>query len=217
MVGGVELNQRTCDGTCDYETFLFDRIIKDREEAENHPGKYFDCCKTAYRPYDLAVNIFLIIAKHYLGDKIGVKSDGDLSQWKDALEIVKESLSYNDFSFGVVDPPKTQPIKHKEFYTANGWKGEQYEKTKDLPLKEIAQRIKKEALDKYPQIKLSVITDHYSMGCSIDVRVKEVSFKLLDPEETRKRELIVIRKKHKVCLKRLKGLVTNTDLVTVTE
>ena len=57
-------------------------------------------------------------------------------------------------------------------YTDNAWKGDKYEATHDLPLKEIAKRIKKEALAKYgDKIKLSVKTDHFANGCSIDATI----------------------------------------------
>lgn len=205
---GVTLNQRTCDGTCDYETFWFPREMEGFKpqieldnhfrdgkwiyENPNHLGKDYEFTKTAYRPYDLAVCAFLIIAKHYLKDKLVVESDGTIPQWQDAMDLVFDAYGYGkdfEISQGWSDQKPAQevstPQPKKEFYTSSGWKGEQYEKTKDLPLKEIAQRIKKEALAKHPEIKLSVVTDHYSMGCSIDVRVKEVPFKLLDPEKTR--------------------------------
>ena len=57
-------------------------------------------------------------------------------------------------------------------YTQNAWKGNKYEKTSDLPLKEIAKRIKAEAIAKYGnKIKLSVKTDHFANGCSIDATI----------------------------------------------
>ena len=57
-------------------------------------------------------------------------------------------------------------------YTQSAWKGEQYDKTSDLSLKEIAKRIKREALAKYgKKIKLSVKTEHFANGCSIDATV----------------------------------------------
>lgn len=207
---GVTLNQRTCDGTCDYETFWFPREVESKSfsptielddhrrdgkmvyENRNHRGKDFECTKTAFRPYDLAVCTFLIIAKHHLNDKLIIESDGEIPQWQDAIDIVFDAFGYGkDFEINQGWSDKTPiqedktPQPQREFYTSNGWKGEQYEKTKDTPLKEIAQKIKKETLVKFPQIKISVVIDHYSMGCSIDVRVKEIPFKLLDPEKTR--------------------------------
>ncbi len=97
---GVTLNQRTCNGTCDYETFYFPRILPKRDYPYSTNGKnkklLFDCTKTAFRPYDLAVNIFLIIAKHYLKTQIVVHSDGEISEWLDAVTIVKNALGYGE-------------------------------------------------------------------------------------------------------------------------
>ena len=106
---GVTLNQRTCNGSCSYETFYFPRIEEDfrpvefcnwwpKEEKARMKKKLglgFACTKTAFRPYDLAVCVFLIIAKHHLGTKIIVSSDGEMPQWKDALQMVKNALNYD--------------------------------------------------------------------------------------------------------------------------
>jgi len=63
-------------------------------------GLYFQCCKTAYKPYDLAVIICLIIAKHHLGKDLLVSSDGELSHWQDGMLICQKILGYGlDFSF----------------------------------------------------------------------------------------------------------------------
>jgi len=99
---GVLLNQRACDGDCSHETFLFPRVLELRDwqkpqDTGKERGKYFQFTKTAFKPYDLAVNIALIIAKHHLRDRIIVKSDGKWQHWKDAFIIVKNVLSYVDF------------------------------------------------------------------------------------------------------------------------
>jgi hypothetical protein len=108
---GVLLNQRTCDGDCSYETFYFPRFLPQTYkpiepvtcyDLSGRPfcsdrqlvGKYFDCCKTAFRPYDLAVTAFLVTVKHHLVDGIIVRSDGELVQWMDAMRLCHESLGY---------------------------------------------------------------------------------------------------------------------------
>ena len=63
-------------------------------EDKDKVGKYFGCCKTAFRPYDVAVTAFLVIAKHYLGDKIIVHSDGEMDGWKDAMNLCQDVLGY---------------------------------------------------------------------------------------------------------------------------
>jgi len=108
---GVVLNQRVCDGDCSYETFYFPRVLPDSEKpvqpvcyyradgipVYNDPrcvGKYFQFCKTAFRPYDLAVTSFLVIAKHHLGERIIVRSDGTIAHWMDAVKLCQNVLGY---------------------------------------------------------------------------------------------------------------------------
>jgi hypothetical protein len=113
---GVTLQQRTCDGSCDYETFAFPRVLDEDKKPVGRVAyldmngsevlnptwkvsKYFDFTKTAFRPYDLAVCAFLIIAKHHLGSALIVHSDGDFNQWSDALKLVQNAFGYDDFTF----------------------------------------------------------------------------------------------------------------------
>jgi len=108
---GAKLNSRCCGGDCSHETFYFPRDLgkdahplprlmykdsngNDVERESNEVGKYFGFTKTAYKPYDLAVNIALIIIKHYLGDKVVVASDGELEHWSDSIEITQTILGY---------------------------------------------------------------------------------------------------------------------------
>ena len=92
---GVKLNQRACGGDCSHETFAFLREMGlqdwDKPKAD---GKYFAFCKTAFKPYDLAVNACLIIIKHYLGDKVDVSSDGEMKDWQDAMGICENAFGY---------------------------------------------------------------------------------------------------------------------------
>jgi len=114
---GVQVDKRCCNGDCSYETFGFPRVITKAEpvgeilyyDQSGKPvynskptvGKYFDCCKTAFRPYDWAVTAFLVIAKHHLRDKIIVRSDGELPQWQDAMLLCQLELDYGmDFKLG---------------------------------------------------------------------------------------------------------------------
>ena len=99
---GAELDTRTCDGNCSHETFSLVQQMNDipehRQEEAKQNKRIFDCTKTAYKPYDLAVTACLIIAKHYLGNEIIISSDGELPQWKDAIGITEHFLNYgHDF------------------------------------------------------------------------------------------------------------------------
>lgn len=62
------------------------------------------------------------------------------------------------------------------------FRGSKYEETKDLPLTEIAKRIKQEIRERYPRVKVSVRTEFYSMGCSVDVWVQDADFNPINPE-----------------------------------
>ncbi len=92
---GSEVNTRVCGGSCAYETFSLERH-QTLSEYERNEGKtkVFNCTKTNYQPYDLAVTVALIIAKHYLGDAIEVSSDGESKDWEDARIICQQFLSY---------------------------------------------------------------------------------------------------------------------------
>ena len=79
---GTLLKHRTCDGNCSYETFRLSRICDD--PAKIHGGRYSDFCKTGFRPYDLAVQSVLLIAKHHLTEQINVWSGGSDFHWNDA-------------------------------------------------------------------------------------------------------------------------------------
>jgi len=59
----------------------------------------FQFCKTAQKPYDLAVCSCLILALHHFGDYISVSSDGDPADWTDAVRLVFQTFGYGDFPF----------------------------------------------------------------------------------------------------------------------
>lgn len=96
---GATLQHRACNGDCSYETFALDRkvdmsgFVQYGSEPENK-GKVFNFCKTAFRPYDIAVTACLIIAKHHLGDRIVIKTDGEDPQWQDAKMLCYKVLGY---------------------------------------------------------------------------------------------------------------------------
>ena len=96
---GDLLSSRCLDASGDgsYETFLIPRVFDSDREPSNYPetkGKYFDFCKTAYRPYDLNVQCCLIIFKHHFGDAIYISSDGGPDEWQDAKDVCQQALGY---------------------------------------------------------------------------------------------------------------------------
>lgn len=82
---GSLLRARQCDGDCSYETFGILRAAG----ADD-----WGFCKTAFRPYDIAVTACLIILKHRLGDAITVQSDGEDAHWFDAKLLCDHTLGY---------------------------------------------------------------------------------------------------------------------------
>lgn len=115
---GLKLKHRSCGGDCSHETFSLPLEIEkedwqkpigeishygqygkpvynDKEEI----GRYFEFCKTAYKPYDLAVIVCLIIAKHHLKEGIIISSDGTQDNWQDGMLICQKILDYGlDFT-----------------------------------------------------------------------------------------------------------------------
>jgi len=79
-----------------HETFLFEqkREISKFEQYDKSTKLYFNFTKTARKPYDLAVCACLIIAKEYFRDDIIIKSDGELSDWQQAIDLVQNTLQY---------------------------------------------------------------------------------------------------------------------------
>jgi len=94
--GGAQLSKRACDGDCSHETCYFPRVIEVQEWQESQGGLYFECCKTAYKPYDLAVISFLIIAKHHLNGKLVISSDGTDGHWLDGKQLCQSVLGYGE-------------------------------------------------------------------------------------------------------------------------
>jgi len=95
---GQTLSTRTCGGDCSYESFNLERYVSEVEVAYSDKDKKnpysFSCTKTNYRPYDIAVTVCLLIAKHHLGSQIRVSSDGESKDWEDARVLCKQFLGY---------------------------------------------------------------------------------------------------------------------------
>jgi hypothetical protein len=71
------------EGVPPHETFMLDILGTGRE-----PGDWF--CKTARKPYDLLVTAVLLRAKHRLGDRVSLASDGTYADWAPARRLVAE-------------------------------------------------------------------------------------------------------------------------------
>ncbi|MBV8630319.1 MAG: hypothetical protein JOZ83_05305, partial [Silvibacterium sp.] len=92
---GVQLRRRTCNGNCSYEPFIFERVL----EKDDARRKVFDYCKTGFRPYDLAVQCALLIAKRHVSYGFEVASGGSDWHWNDARRLCYLHLGYplNEF------------------------------------------------------------------------------------------------------------------------
>ena len=88
------LNNQTGMGSGDYETLVIERDKSGREfKQPNKQGLLFDCCKTAYRPYDLIVTAVLIALKHHFPE-CEISSDGESSEWMDGQVLCENVLGY---------------------------------------------------------------------------------------------------------------------------
>lgn len=110
---GNMATERVCSGDCSYETFHLEQHIT-REEKENGDPYFFDCTKTNFRPYDLAVQVALIIASHHLESQIRVTSDGESVHWDDARQFCEHFLGYGaDFALYSEEERKQDKAKVK--------------------------------------------------------------------------------------------------------
>lgn len=64
-----------------HETFLF-----------THEQVEFEFCKTAQKPYDIAVTAILLLAKDLFGGSVSLKSDGYVYEWEDGKNLFAIAL-----------------------------------------------------------------------------------------------------------------------------
>ena len=70
------------------------RIYSIKSKDIEPDTKFFNFTKTARKPYDIYVQSALIIAKHYLKNKIDITSDGNHDEWNDARVLCTKVLGY---------------------------------------------------------------------------------------------------------------------------
>tara|TARA_R110002051_G_scaffold252068_1_gene311373 strand:- start:125 stop:595 length:471 start_codon:yes stop_codon:yes gene_type:complete len=85
-------------GELAHESFLLERVtdITGFTQRDDDNGLIFKFCKTAQKPYDIAVCSALIIAKRYFDQSIMISSDGDNAEWKESKALCQEILGYGD-------------------------------------------------------------------------------------------------------------------------
>jgi len=77
-----------------HETFVLSRLNYREEWQNGDSDMLFNFCKTARKPYDLFVCSCLIIAKNHLKNDIKVTSDGEQSDWAEAIILCQNSVGY---------------------------------------------------------------------------------------------------------------------------
>lgn len=77
-------------GQAGMEPFAIHQVEFDRHGRD----VVWSFCKTGGAPYDLAVQVALIILKHHLGNHLVVTSDVGESQWNTARALCRQSLGY---------------------------------------------------------------------------------------------------------------------------
>ena len=84
-------------GELSHETFLLERVTDTTGFTQrDDDGMIFKFCKTAQKPYDIAVCSALIIAKKHFGESIVISSDGDNEEWKASKALCQKILGYGD-------------------------------------------------------------------------------------------------------------------------
>jgi hypothetical protein len=86
---GVLLNGRPGQA---WEDFYIPRIDDRTRPIRDPQGRTFAFCKTARKPYDLAVTCCLLLFKDAFDDVIDVKTDGQDHDWEAARRVVGPAL-----------------------------------------------------------------------------------------------------------------------------
>lgn len=72
-----------------HETFMIQRV-KPKNHFNCGNDYYFNFCKTARKPYDLAVGLMLLVANKHASDVIRISSDGDWEvDWEEIRHAYK--------------------------------------------------------------------------------------------------------------------------------
>lgn len=74
-----------------HETFIVTKARPDLPVWDSDAKESFDFCKTARKPYDLAVCLVLLSVKRHAPRSVKIGSDGDWnSEWTEARRVYKE-------------------------------------------------------------------------------------------------------------------------------
>ena len=94
-------------GELAHESFLLERVtdISGFTQRDDDDGLIFKFCKTAQKPYDIAVCSALIIAKKHFGESIRISSDGENHDWQEAKTLCENTLGYGEYLNMDYSPP----------------------------------------------------------------------------------------------------------------
>jgi hypothetical protein len=74
-----------------HETFLVTREMPEIADWSSDKSSSFDFCKTARKPYDLAVCLVLLSMKRHAPESVQISSDGDWDvEWAEAREVYRK-------------------------------------------------------------------------------------------------------------------------------
>lgn len=87
-----------------HENFLIERVYcfssgiygAFQRKSFKEKGEILGFCKTARKPYDLAVQAALILYKYYFGDKVIIRSDGNAEDWESAFKLVDNVFGFTN-------------------------------------------------------------------------------------------------------------------------
>ena len=83
-------------GDLSHETFYVPRVYEPQDwQRPDRQGRYFDFCKTARKPYDMAVTAALIaLHYHFPTPEVEISSDGTAEDWQQGLAFCRATLGY---------------------------------------------------------------------------------------------------------------------------
>lgn len=92
---GTKIVFNGCGEFDSHESFVVPRTFAANFKHADKNGRLFACCKTAHKPYDLAVMCCLIVMNIAFGtDVFTVCSDGADASWKPACAACQRHLGY---------------------------------------------------------------------------------------------------------------------------
>lgn len=79
----------------DHETFYIASVFgRESIDVRPHSPMKFAFCKTARKPYDIAVCATLLLLKHHFENDIQVSSDGRTEDWQSAINLIGQEFGY---------------------------------------------------------------------------------------------------------------------------